>query len=425
MIILLYIGFVYWHNNRQAAIKRKWKVFDRILILGILYLMFDMLTVYTVNHLDTVSDMVNRLLHLGFLVSIDVLIFEIFWYILVVTECISDGRKKVGYLLRATLIFNIIVVSANIGNLEFREGTVSNYSMGMSVYTCFVMVAVYDLLAVFIFLRRWRYINKYKRTAIGTVLLILTVVTGYQIAVPESLVTSIIAAVIILGIYVNMETPAQLELERYRGELVYGLANVIESRDGSTGGHVKRTSKYVELIVEELKRKGHYKNLLTKDYVENLVKAAPMHDIGKISTPDRILQKPGKLTDEEFAVMKQHTVNGAKIVRESLAKLGDPQYIDIVHDVVLYHHEKWNGKGYPEGLKQTEIPLCARIMAVADVFDAVVEKRCYREAMTLEQGFTIIEEGIGSSFDPLVAESFLSKKEQVKEIRNNFNTGME
>ena len=387
--------------------------------------MFDMLTVYTVNHLDTVSDMVNRLLHLGFLVSIDVLIFEIFWYILVVTECISDGRKKVGYLLRATLIFNIIVVSANIGNLEFREGTVSNYSMGMSVYTCFVMVAVYDLLAVFIFLRRWRYINKYKRTAIGTVLLILTVVTGYQIAVPESLVTSIIAAVIILGIYVNMETPAQLELERYRGELVYGLANVIESRDGSTGGHVKRTSKYVELIVEELKRKGHYKNLLTKDYVENLVKAAPMHDIGKISTPDRILQKPGKLTDEEFAVMKQHTVNGAKIVRESLAKLGDPQYIDIVHDVVLYHHEKWNGKGYPEGLKQTEIPLCARIMAVADVFDAVVEKRCYREAMTLEQGFTIIEEGIGSSFDPLVAESFLSKKEQVKEIRNNFNTGME
>ena len=146
-----------------------------------------------------------------------------------------------------------------------------------------------------------------------------------------------------------------------------------------------------------------------------------MHDIGKISIPDSILQKPWKLTDEEFDIMKKHTIYGAQLVRSSLSKLGDSQYIDIVYDIVLYHHEKWNGKGYPEGLKEDEIPLCARIMAVADVFDAVVEKRCYRESMTLEQGFNIIEDGIGNSFDPIVAKSFLSNKEKVIEIYNQLN----
>lgn len=420
LIIILYIAFVYWWNKRKGKEKYKWKIFDTMLVIGILYMILDILTVYMVNHLETVNDMVNRILHLGFLASMDIMIFVIFLYMLQITECISEEKKYLWYILWIPLILNMVVLVANIGSLEFRKGNVSNYSMGVSVYTCFTMVAVYEFLSVFIFLRRWSYIDKYKRTAIGTVLLIMVVVAGYQMMVPDSLVTSMVIVMFILGIYINMETPSQLELERYRGELVYSFSNVIESRDGSTGGHVKRTSKYVELIIQELKRNGHYTNILTKDYIENLVKAAPMHDIGKIATPDNILQKPGRLTQEELEIMKQHTVNGAKLVRKSLARLGDEQYIDIVHDVVLYHHEKWNGKGYPEGRKGEEIPLCARVMAVADVFDAVVEKRCYREAMTLEQGFAIIEEGAGSDFEPLIAEAFLNHKEKVIEIHNSF-----
>lgn len=371
--------------------------------------------------MDTVNGIVNRLLHLVFLISVDLLLFAVFIYMLTITDTITFMNNKVLHKLWILPAFNIIAVAACIGTLEYRKGNVSNYSMGMSVYFCFFMVALYEFLSIIIFFRRWRHIDKNKRVAIGTFLLILSVVVVFQIIVPDSLVTSIVVVISILGIYVNMETPAQLELERYHKELVYGMANIIESRDGSTGGHVKRTSKYVELIVNELKKEGHYTGLLTNDYIKNLVKAAPMHDIGKISTPDNILQKPGKLTDEEFETMKLHTVNGAGIVKQSLAKLGDSQYIDIAHDVVLYHHEKWNGKGYPEGLKETQIPLGARIMAVADVFDAVVEKRCYRDAMTLEQGFAIIEEGIGSSFDPLVAEAFLNNREQIEEIHNSFN----
>lgn len=318
-------------------------------------------------------------------------------------------------------IINAVILISNIGNLEYRHGNYSNYSMGVSVYTCFAMIAIYELLSIVIFLRRWKYIDKYKRSTIGTFLLILILISSYQMFVPDSLISSIVVVVIILGIFINSESPSHVELEQYKKELVFAYANIIESRDGSTGGHVKRTSKYVELIVNDLKSEGFFGNILTRDYIDNVVKAAPLHDIGKISIPDSILQKPGKLTDDEFDIMKKHTIYGAQLVRSSLSKLGDSQYIDIVYDIVLHHHEKWNGKGYPEGLKEDEIPLCARIMAVADVFDAVVEKRCYREAMTLEPGFSIIEDGIGISFDPIVAKSFLSNKDKVIEIYNQLN----
>ena len=138
-----------------------------------------------------------------------------------------------------------------------------------------------------------------------------------------------------------------------------------------------------------------------------------MHDIGKISVPDVILQKPGKLTEEEFETMKFHTVSGGKIVLETFGHLENVQYTEMAYQVAHYHHEKWNGKGYPEGLKRKEIPLCARIMAIADVFDALSEKRCYREAMPLNRCFEIIQEGSGQDFDPMLVEIFLDIRDKV------------
>lgn len=141
-----------------------------------------------------------------------------------------------------------------------------------------------------------------------------------------------------------------------------------------------------------------------------------MHDIGKIAVPDSILQKPGKLTDEEFEQMKLHTVKGGKIIKETFGHLGDEQYTEMAYQVARFHHEKWNGKGYPEGLSRKDIPLCARIMAIADVFDAVSEKRCYREAMPLDKCFEIIEEGSGQHFDPILVEVFLEIRDKVEAI---------
>ncbi len=204
------------------------------------------------------------------------------------------------------------------------------------------------------------------------------------------------------------------KIKELNKDMVLGFANLVESRDESTGGHVKRTSRYVEMLARELRKRGVYRGIVNAEFINNLASAAPMHDIGKMSIPDHILQKPGKLTDEEFAVMKTHAENGGKIIKQTFSHIGDDNYRQMVYEVARYHHEKWNGKGYPEGRSKQEIPLAARIMAVADVFDAISQKRCYREAIPLEECFDIIEKGSGVDFEPKLVDVFLSMKEKIK-----------
>lgn len=198
-----------------------------------------------------------------------------------------------------------------------------------------------------------------------------------------------------------------------QNKTIMGMANLIESRDGDTGQHVKRTSAYVKMIAERMIHEGVYKDVLTDEYVENLCKAAPMHDIGKIMIPDSILQKPGKLTPEEFEIIKSHTVEGGKAIYMALGEIEEKEYLKVAHEVVMYHHEKWNGEGYPEKLSGEEIPLCARIMAVADVFDALVSKRCYKNPFPVDESYAIIEESSGTHFDPAVVTAFLHIKNEI------------
>ncbi len=305
--------------------------------------------------------------------------------------------------------------------LEYRTGNASNYSMGMSAYTCFAMVAVYMVFSNIILVRRWKYIERHKRWSVFTYLFLMICVSVYQMFQPEALLSSIGITVIVLGIYLNQENPTVAELTRYHEEMIMGFATLVENKDGSTGGHIKRTTAYVKLLAEELCGRGYYRDILTKDYVKNLCLAAPMHDVGKIAVPDMILQKPGKLTEGEFAVIKQHTEQGGKIIKETFGHLENKEYTQMAYEVARYHHEKWNGKGYPEGLAGDEIPLCARIMAVADVFDAVSEKRCYRDAMPMNQCFDIIRNGCGQDFDPVIASVFLEICGKVEKIHDKIN----
>ena len=395
-------------------------MFDALLAVGIFSVLFDGLTAYTVNHLEQVNGTVNMLFHLCFLVGLDCFIFRLFVYMLSITAGLP--KKKSGiFVMYCPLIVNIFLVVAAIPRLEYIEGEVSNYSMGMSAYTCFAMAAIYILASIVIFFSRWRYIEKHKRFSVLTYLLLLAGITAYQMFHPQALLSSLCVTLIILGVYMNQENPSVLELARYHEEMTMGFATLVENKDGSTGGHIKRTTMYVRLLAEELRRRGHYKEVLTKDYLRNLYLAAPMHDIGKISVPDVILQKPGRLTEEEFERMKQHTESGGRIIQETFGHLGNEQYAKMAYEVARYHHEKWNGRGYPEGLIRKEIPLCARIMAIADVFDAVSEKRCYRDAMPLQRCFEIIEEGSGQDFDPVLAEVFLDIREKVEAVHKEFN----
>ena len=203
------------------------------------------------------------------------------------------------------------------------------------------------------------------------------------------------------------------KIEKIQREIIISLANMIESRDGSTGQHVKRTSQYVEMIIGELKKRNMFSNVISESYVYNVIKAAPMHDIGKIKVPDHVLQKPGKLTDEEFEVMKQHSAEGGKIIHMIMENIEEKDYIEVAYNVATFHHEKWNGRGYPDGLVGEQIPLEARIMAVADVFDALISKRCYKDAMPLDKAFAIIEESKGEHFDPQIAQVFMELRPQI------------
>lgn len=195
---------------------------------------------------------------------------------------------------------------------------------------------------------------------------------------------------------------------RMQSGMITFMADVVENRDDNTGGHIRRTAKYVECIAKELKRQGIYSDILTDRYLSNMVVAAPLHDIGKIHIPDAVLNKPGKLTEDEFEVMKTHTTAGEDLLTHAKMELGESEYLNIAVEMAAYHHEWWNGKGYPYGISGEEIPLCARIMAVADVFDALTSKRCYKDAMPFEKAYAIIREESGTHFDPAVVEAFFA-----------------
>lgn len=188
-----------------------------------------------------------------------------------------------------------------------------------------------------------------------------------------------------------------------------GLADIIENRDSNTGEHTKHTQSIVRDVLTELKKMEAYKNIITQSYEDRVVKAAPLHDIGKISISDVILNAPRKLTEEEFEIMKTHTTEGAKIVRKVLTGIEEEPYIDTAEDIVLYHHERWDGKGYPKGLAGEDIPLSARIMAIADVYDALTSERCYKPPYTKDAALEIMKEGYGTQFDPVLLDIFLNK----------------
>ncbi len=206
------------------------------------------------------------------------------------------------------------------------------------------------------------------------------------------------------------------EIEEMQNQIIISFANIIEARDGSTGKHVKRTSEYVEALVKELKRNGDFEDILDENYMHDTMLSAPLHDIGKITIPDAILTKAGRLTESEFETIKKHTINGKEIIEESMSDIENENFLKIAKSVALYHHECWDGSGYPYGIQGDEIPLCARIMTIADYFDALVAKRSYKAALPTSVVFDNIKEQRGKKFDPVVTDAFLRIRDQIDEI---------
>lgn len=203
--------------------------------------------------------------------------------------------------------------------------------------------------------------------------------------------------------------------------LVLGMADMVESRDNNTGGHIKRTSEVIKVFSEKLKNCCAEFGISEK-MLQQIEKAAPMHDLGKIAINDAVLCKPGKYTEDEYEEMKKHAAEGAKIVENILKGVEDDDFVQISKNIANYHHEKWNGKGYPLGLCKTNIPIEARIMALADVFDALVSKRCYKEEFSYDKAFCIIEESIGEHFDPELGKVFLECRPQLEALYDGYRS---
>ena len=212
-------------------------------------------------------------------------------------------------------------------------------------------------------------------------------------------------------------------ISRMQNNLIMVLADIVESRDSFTGNHVKHTAAYSRIIMNQLRKEGIYTDQLTDDFVENVEHSAPLHDLGKITIPDAILNKPGRLTEEEFEKMKTHSMAGKEIISHASDAVAESTYLDEAENLAAYHHEKWNGTGYPTGLSGEDIPLSARIMAVADVFDALVSKRSYKEGFPIEKALAIIREGSGSHFDPNIATAFLHAEDEVRAIAEQQKNG--
>ncbi|MCL2790241.1 MAG: response regulator [Desulfobulbus sp.] len=207
------------------------------------------------------------------------------------------------------------------------------------------------------------------------------------------------------------------EAELLKDVVIEAMGGLAEYRDPETGSHIQRTKAYVLLLAHTLKRQGHFLAQLTEEYIVLLGKSAPLHDIGKVAIRDSILLKPGKLTAEEFGEMKKHTLFGEEVIAKLEHMAGQPTFfLHCAGEIVGSHHEKFDGSGYPRGLSGNDIPLAGRIMAVADVYDALVSKRVYKSAMSHEEAMSIMLEGKGAHFDPVLIDAFMTVAPQFRGI---------
>ena len=208
------------------------------------------------------------------------------------------------------------------------------------------------------------------------------------------------------------------QLVQLQSGIVCTMADLVENRDKDTGGHIERTSAYMKILIDAMFERGLCADEMLRWDLDAVISSARLHDVGKITISDTILNKPGKLTDEEFTIMKSHSKAGEEIIEKAIKRTGDAEFLQHAKLFAAYHHEKWNGKGYPYGLAGTEIDLHGRIMAIVDVYDALVSERPYKKAFSHEDAYRIIMEESGQHFDPQIVEVFAEVNEQINAARN-------
>jgi putative two-component system response regulator len=208
------------------------------------------------------------------------------------------------------------------------------------------------------------------------------------------------------------------QLVRLQNSIVHTLADIVEKRDVNTGGHVDRTTVYTEILLMAMAERGTYAEEMSQMDLDSVISSARLHDLGKIAIPDSILNKPGPLTKDEYQLMKAHSEAGEKIIDQMVERTGEALFLRNAKLSAAYHHERWDGSGYPYGLKEKEVPLHGRVMAVVDVYDALTSERPYKKAFSNEEAMKIIMGDAGKHFDPQIASVFNEIKDQINAARS-------
>ena len=309
----------------------------------------------------------------------------------------SRLAKRAGILFLVNVLIEII--SAPFGWVFYfdENGTYVRGSLYI-IYEAFYIIGLVFLIISLVLAGR-----KFQKRDIWTIVMVLVVMVA---SIVPLLLFKVYADYMGIGIsaclcyiyyndLIQEDIQAQLienqkKISDMQDHIILGLASLIESRDVETGEHIARTGPYVKTLAEYARKDGVYTDQLTDHFISLLCTLAPMHDIGKILVSDQILKKPGRLTSDEFEQMKRHSSEGGAVVQQVLSGITDDEYRQFAVDIVVGHHEKWDGSGYPNGLKGEEIPLSARIMAIADVYDALISERCYKKAIPVEEAVEII-----------------------------------
>jgi len=251
-------------------------------------------------------------------------------------------------------------------------------------------------------------------------------IRGFQLGVVDFVTKPFTAPVLLNRIKTHLQIDEIIQertaqIKRLKNAIVFSFADIVEKRDHETGNHVERTSEYIEILVNAMIKRGVHDDTFRGMDLESFISSARLHDVGKVAVSDMILNKPGRLDDEEFAIMKTHAAKGEEIIDQMSSLAGDDVFLSNAKLFAGYHHEKWDGTGYPYGLKEKKIPLQGRIMAIVDVYDALVSARPYKKPFTQEEAVNIITNGAGKHFDPIIVDVFLEITDQFNEVNKYYS----
>ena len=252
-----------------------------------------------------------------------------------------------------------------------------------------------------------------------------TEVHGFQLGVVDFISKPFSAPVLLNRIRTHLSIDEIIrertaQIQKLQNGIIFVFADMVENRDDKTGGHVERTEYYIRILSEAMLERGVYADAIHDMDLELLSLSARLHDVGKIAIPDRVLNKPGKLDDEEWKIMKTHTTEGEHVIDAMVARTDNVEFLRHAKLFAGYHHERWDGTGYPYGLKDTKIPIQGRIMAIVDVYDALVSSRPYKKAFREDETISIIKDGSGKHFDPYIMDVFLELTDKFSEIKQKY-----